>query len=134
MLSLSAHQIQPQKLSCKGHQTSLVLCKVWLVFGPGKSLFSHILLSNKLVSFWPSKKKISCFVFSMQVIVFPQKKNARYCSSLFPLRKADITAAIGLCLEKLTKKELETTKDVLNSILQGVSCESPPTPWHIAYE
>uniref|UniRef100_K3YQM5 Uncharacterized protein n=1 Tax=Setaria italica TaxID=4555 RepID=K3YQM5_SETIT len=35
--------------------------------------------------------------------------------------------AIGLCLEKLTKKELETTKDVLNSILQGVSCrlESP---------
>ncbi|GJM85448.1 hypothetical protein PR202_ga01895 [Eleusine coracana subsp. coracana] len=39
----------------------------------------------------------------------------------------DITAAIGLCLEKMTKKELETTKDVLNSILQGVSCrlESP---------
>nr|TKW40118.1 hypothetical protein SEVIR_1G224900v2 [Setaria viridis] len=36
-------------------------------------------------------------------------------------------ASIGLCLEKLTKKELETTKDVLNSILQGVSCrlESP---------
>ncbi|WVZ74733.1 hypothetical protein U9M48_022882 [Paspalum notatum var. saurae] len=43
------------------------------------------------------------------------------------MRNADITAAIGLCLEKLTKKELETTKDVLNSILQGVSCrlESP---------
>ncbi|TVU29397.1 hypothetical protein EJB05_20961 [Eragrostis curvula] len=39
----------------------------------------------------------------------------------------DITAAIGLCLEKLTKKELEMTRDVLNSILQGVSCrlESP---------
>jgi telomere length regulation protein len=41
----------------------------------------------------------------------------------FSLINADITAAIGLCLEKLTKKELETTKDVLNSILQGVSCE-----------
>ncbi|WVZ74732.1 hypothetical protein U9M48_022882 [Paspalum notatum var. saurae] len=42
-------------------------------------------------------------------------------------QQAYITAAIGLCLEKLTKKELETTKDVLNSILQGVSCrlESP---------
>ncbi|KAL6899663.1 hypothetical protein ACP4OV_006321 [Aristida adscensionis] len=40
---------------------------------------------------------------------------------------ADITAAIGLCLEKMTKEELESTKDVLNSILQGVSCrlESP---------
>jgi telomere length regulation protein len=45
---------------------------------------------------------------------------------LFPLRNADITAAIGLCLEKLTKKELETTKDILNSILQGVSCEFSP--------
>ncbi|KAF8652922.1 hypothetical protein HU200_062351 [Digitaria exilis] len=42
-------------------------------------------------------------------------------------QQAYITAAIGLCLEKLTKKELETTKDVLNYILQGVSCrlESP---------
>lgn len=43
---------------------------------------------------------------------------------IVPLEKhADITAAIGLCLEKLTKEELERTKDVLNSILQGVSCE-----------
>ncbi|CAO2039508.1 unnamed protein product [Urochloa humidicola] len=42
-------------------------------------------------------------------------------------QQAYITAAIGLCLEKLTKEGLETTKDVLNSILQGVSCrlESP---------
>ncbi|KAL6634056.1 hypothetical protein ACP70R_026727 [Stipagrostis hirtigluma subsp. patula] len=42
-------------------------------------------------------------------------------------QQAYITAAIGLCLEKLTKEELESTKDVLNSILQGVSCrlESP---------
>ncbi|KAJ1279830.1 hypothetical protein BS78_04G185600 [Paspalum vaginatum] len=36
-------------------------------------------------------------------------------------QQAYITAAIGLCLEKLTKKELETTKDILNSILQGVN-------------
>ncbi|XP_062222858.1 uncharacterized protein LOC133921832 [Phragmites australis] len=42
-------------------------------------------------------------------------------------QQAYITAAIGLCLEKLTKKDLETTKGVLNSILQGVTCrlESP---------
>ena len=92
----------------------MVLCKVWLVFGPGKSLFSHIQWSNKLVSFEPLKIKL--FHFS----------EAGYYFALFSLRNADITAAIGLCLEKLTKKELETTKDVLNSILQGVSCESPP--------
>lgn len=42
-------------------------------------------------------------------------------------QQAYITAAVGLCLEKMTKEELETTQDVLSSILQGVSCrlESP---------
>ena len=50
----------------------------------------------------------------------------KYYLASFSLIDADITAAIGLCLEKLTKKELETTKDVLNSILQGVSCEFTP--------
>lgn len=35
---------------------------------------------------------------------------------------SDITSAVGLCLEKTSKEELETTKDVLHSILQGVSC------------
>ncbi|KAK8924040.1 putative protein phosphatase 2C 19 [Platanthera zijinensis] len=41
--------------------------------------------------------------------------------------REDITAAVGLCLEKMTNEELETTKDLLSSILQGVSCrlESP---------
>ncbi|PUZ57366.1 hypothetical protein GQ55_5G425300 [Panicum hallii var. hallii] len=34
-------------------------------------------------------------------------------------QQAYITAAIGLCLEKLTKKELETTKDVLNCRLES---------------
>ena len=36
---------------------------------------------------------------------------------------ADITAAIGLCLEKISKRELEMTIDVLNCILQGVTCK-----------
>lgn len=42
-------------------------------------------------------------------------------------QQAYITAAIGLCLEKISKEELETAKDVLHLILQGVSCrlESP---------
>jgi hypothetical protein len=88
----------------------LVYCKVWLVFGPGKSLFSHIQWSNKLVSFEPLKITLLHFLY-------------KYYLASFSLINADITAAIGLCLEKLTKKELETTKDVLNSILQGVSCE-----------
>ncbi|KAL3649936.1 hypothetical protein CASFOL_006339 [Castilleja foliolosa] len=40
---------------------------------------------------------------------------------------SDITAALGLCLEKMSKKDLDATKDGLHSILQGISCrlESP---------
>ncbi|GFP88825.1 telomere length regulation protein tel2 homolog [Phtheirospermum japonicum] len=40
---------------------------------------------------------------------------------------SDVTAALGLCLEKMTKKDLDATKDGLHSILQGISCrlESP---------
>ncbi|KAF5732191.1 telomere length regulation protein TEL2 [Tripterygium wilfordii] len=33
-----------------------------------------------------------------------------------------LTAAAGLCLEKMSKEELEKTKDVMHSVLQGVSC------------
>ncbi|XP_068642099.1 uncharacterized protein [Aristolochia californica] len=42
-------------------------------------------------------------------------------------QQAYITAAVGFTVEKLSKEELEKTKDVLHSILQGVSCrlESP---------
>ncbi|CAM0945392.1 unnamed protein product [Alopecurus aequalis] len=31
-------------------------------------------------------------------------------------------ASIGLCLEKMSKRELEMTKDLMNCILQGVTC------------
>lgn len=82
------------------------------MFGPRKSLFSHIQWSNKLVSFEPLKIMLLHFLYKCYL-------------ALYSLINADITAAIGLCLEKLTKEELETTKDVLNSILQGVSCEFP---------
>ncbi|KAH1131352.1 hypothetical protein J1N35_002730 [Gossypium stocksii] len=42
-------------------------------------------------------------------------------------QQAYITAALGLCLEKMSKEELDKTKDAMHSILQGVSCrlESP---------
>ncbi|XVF54627.1 hypothetical protein PTKIN_Ptkin05aG0196600 [Pterospermum kingtungense] len=42
-------------------------------------------------------------------------------------QQAYLTAALGLCLEKMSKGELDKTKDVMHSILQGVSCrlESP---------
>ncbi|XVE54536.1 hypothetical protein DITRI_Ditri03aG0089600 [Diplodiscus trichospermus] len=42
-------------------------------------------------------------------------------------QQAYITAAVGLCLEKMSKEELDKTKDVIHSILQGVSrrLESP---------
>ncbi|KAK6148152.1 hypothetical protein DH2020_019064 [Rehmannia glutinosa] len=38
-----------------------------------------------------------------------------------------VTAALGLCLEKMAKEDLDATKDGLHSILQGISCrlESP---------
>ncbi|KAK9278448.1 hypothetical protein L1049_028013 [Liquidambar formosana] len=42
-------------------------------------------------------------------------------------QQAYITSSVGLLLEKMSKEELDATKDVMNSILQGVSCrlESP---------
>ncbi|KAI9173884.1 hypothetical protein LWI28_008063 [Acer negundo] len=42
-------------------------------------------------------------------------------------QQAYVTAAVGLCLEKMSKEDLDKTKDVMHSILQGVSCrlESP---------
>lgn len=42
------------------------------------------------------------------------------CSPL--ICKIDLTAAVGLCLEKMSKEELDETKDVLRLILPGVSC------------
>lgn len=33
-----------------------------------------------------------------------------------------VTAALGLCLEKMSKEDLDATKDALHLILQGVSC------------
>ncbi|KAK9117429.1 hypothetical protein Sjap_016376 [Stephania japonica] len=35
---------------------------------------------------------------------------------------SDLTAAVGLSLEKLSRDELEVTTDVMHAILQGVSC------------
>ncbi|KAF5807033.1 putative telomere length regulation protein [Helianthus annuus] len=42
-------------------------------------------------------------------------------------QQAYLTAAVGLCLEKLNKEDLDATKDAMHLILQGVSCrlESP---------
>ncbi|KAF5956216.1 hypothetical protein HYC85_003441 [Camellia sinensis] len=35
---------------------------------------------------------------------------------------SDVTAALGLSLEKMSKEDLDATKDVMRSVLQGVSC------------
>ncbi|EOA23443.1 hypothetical protein CARUB_v10016628mg [Capsella rubella] len=37
-------------------------------------------------------------------------------------QQAYITAALGLCLENVSREELDRTKDAMHSILQGVSC------------
>lgn len=36
----------------------------------------------------------------------------------------DISAALGLSLETMSKEELDESKDVMHLILQGVSCNS----------
>ncbi|KAI3933451.1 hypothetical protein MKX01_022030 [Papaver californicum] len=38
-------------------------------------------------------------------------------------QQAYITAAVGLSLENMSREELESTKDVMQSILEGVSCK-----------
>ncbi|XP_075514443.1 uncharacterized protein LOC142549398 [Primulina tabacum] len=42
-------------------------------------------------------------------------------------RQVYVTAALGLCLEKMGKEDLDATKDALPTILRGISCrlESP---------
>ncbi|KDP30973.1 hypothetical protein JCGZ_11349 [Jatropha curcas] len=42
-------------------------------------------------------------------------------------QQAYVTAAVGLCMEQMSKEDLDKSKDVMHSILQGVSCrlESP---------
>ncbi|XP_050221935.1 uncharacterized protein LOC126672076 [Mercurialis annua] len=37
-------------------------------------------------------------------------------------QQAYITAAIGICMEQMSKEELDSSKDAMHSILQGVSC------------
>ena len=88
-LSLNVHQIQPQKFWCKGHRTFLVYCKVWLVFGPGKSLFNHIQWSNKLVSFEPLKITLLHFFIQVLFGIILLNKCRYYCSNWIMFRKAN---------------------------------------------
>ncbi|KAL5211677.1 hypothetical protein ABZP36_022524 [Zizania latifolia] len=71
-------------------------------------------------------QRTSNFLGTLQTLVSVWSKK-EFVQSYSVEQQAYITAAIGLCLEKMSKRELETTKDVLNNILQGVSCrlESP---------
>lgn len=71
-------------------------------------------------------RKTKGFIDVMQRLVMIWSKS-EFVQSTPIEQQAYITAAIGLCLEKTSKEELETTQSVLHSILQGVSCrlESP---------
>lgn len=73
-----------------------------------KGLETHILLDTvqRLVAVWSKRE----FVQSAPVE-----------------QQAYVTAAIGLCMEQMSKEELEKSKDVMHSILHGVGCrlESP---------
>ncbi|KAB8087800.1 hypothetical protein EE612_012221 [Oryza sativa] len=72
------------------------------------------------------KQRTSSFLGTLQTLVSVWSKK-EFVQAYSVEQQAYITAAIGLCLEKMSKRELETTKDVLNNILEGVSCrlESP---------
>ncbi|KAF0929395.1 hypothetical protein E2562_021419 [Oryza meyeriana var. granulata] len=72
------------------------------------------------------KQRTTNFLGTLQTLVIVWSKK-EFVQSYSVEQQAYITAAIGLCLEKMSKRELETTKDVLNNILEGVSCrlESP---------
>ncbi|XP_051193975.1 uncharacterized protein [Lolium perenne] len=71
-------------------------------------------------------QKTSNFIVTLQTLVSIWSKK-EFVQSYSVEQQAYITAAIGLCLENMSKRELEMTKDVLNCILQGVTCrlESP---------
>lgn len=71
-------------------------------------------------------QRTSNFFVTLQSLVSVWSKK-EFVQSYSVEQQAYITAAIGLCLEKMSKSELETAKDVSNYILQGVSCrlESP---------
>nr|XP_010912892.1 telomere length regulation protein TEL2 homolog [Elaeis guineensis] len=71
-------------------------------------------------------QKTSHFLVTVQRLVSIWSRREFVQSSPME-QQAYVTAAVGLCIERMSKEELETTKDVLHSILQGVSCrlESP---------
>ncbi|VAI58130.1 unnamed protein product [Triticum turgidum subsp. durum] len=71
-------------------------------------------------------RRTSNFLVTLQSLVTVWSKK-EFVQSYSVEQQAYITAAIGLCLENMSKEELEMNRDVLNCILQGVSCrlESP---------
>ncbi|CAB88328.1 putative protein [Arabidopsis thaliana] len=69
--------------------------------------------TQRLASVWSKRE----FLQSVQL------EQQAYLQFLFPVTDiSDITAALGLCLENMSREELDRTKDVMHSILQGVSC------------
>ncbi|EFH52165.1 EMB2423 [Arabidopsis lyrata subsp. lyrata] len=69
--------------------------------------------TQRLASVWSKREFLQSVPLEQQA----------YFQFLFPITDiADITAALGLCLENMSKEELDRTKDVMHSILQGVSC------------
>ncbi|KAJ6825038.1 telomere length regulation protein TEL2-like protein [Iris pallida] len=75
---------------------------------------------------WKEVPKTRAFLDAVQCLVNVWSKR-EFIQSARMEQQAYITAAVGLCVEKMSREELETTKDILHSILQGVSCrlESP---------
>lgn len=81
-----------------------------------------------------NKKSCSAWTFAVlffltnvvnQLMFFYSNLSSYYfyfSPSCVSLMFSDVTAALGLCLEKMSKEDLDATKDAIHSILQGVSC------------
>ncbi|XP_020111627.1 telomere length regulation protein TEL2 homolog isoform X2 [Ananas comosus] len=71
-------------------------------------------------------RKTPHFLNSLQLLISIWSRREFVQSSSME-QQAYLTAAVGLCLERISKEELDATKDALSNILQGVSCrlESP---------
>ncbi|KAK3439806.1 hypothetical protein EUGRSUZ_B00148 [Eucalyptus grandis] len=75
---------------------------------------------------------VRCLRWIFQFAVFgcppnPDSQVSNHVSQHLPITLQNVTAAVGLLLEQMSKEELDKSKDVMHSILQGVSCrlESP---------
>lgn len=74
-------------------------------------------------------RNTACLLHTVQCLAGVWSKR-EFVQSASMEQQAYVTAALGLSLEKMSKEELERTKDTSNFLLQGISCRLE-TPLHL---